>query len=159
MGWNVGQYFNSPYGEVNYRENFTGIIANALKQIPEKKFLKSIGPDIFTSIRRNFDVGGRPDAWPPSKRVAGTVWSKRKKMAKPLTLVLTGWLKASIQPDLRYGEDLVFSVGADYGIFHEQPPGWPSRKGLPQRRFLIIQDEDREKAAIKAQAWLDQLLS
>jgi phage gpG-like protein len=151
--------YASPYGSVDFTENLSELLERALKVIPEKAFMRSIGPDIFASIRQNFDAGGRPIKWDPSQRVSGIKWNKKQGMKRPQTLILTSWLKDSITPDTRYKEDLVFRVDADYGIFHQQPPGWGSRRNVPARPFLVIQDEDREKAAEKAQAWLDQLLS
>jgi phage gpG-like protein len=146
--------------EMKVSENLSKKVSRLLTGILQRDFLKKIGPYLFASLRKNFDEGGRPDPWPISKRITqqrgrGAVNRQKQAGISFKTLILTGNLKESIHPVLGVTNSLMFKVDAPYGVFHEQPEGWLSQRGVPQRRFLTIPPEDKEAALGMAVDWLE----
>jgi len=121
----------------------------------------TISDIIIESVHQNFEVGGRPDAWPPSKKLSGQ------------TLVQSGALRDSVQKSAQ-GPDFVeieAGAGLPYAKIHQfggtiNHPGSdklqvfevegkkvftrgtkPHQITIPVRRYFRIQDEDVEKIA------------
>lgn len=120
--------------------------------------MKIVGETVLASILRNFESGGRPVPWKPSKRSAKTGGK---------TLIRTGELMRSI--NYRAGSNrVVISANKKYAAIHQfggKTPAqiisarvkkalyWPGAKHpvksvrhpgslIPARPFLMVQDED-----------------
>lgn len=106
------------------------------------------GQVIATSIRKTFIAQGRPEKWTPlSPR---TLASKNKRGSKILiNRGMAGGLMGSIHSD---PSDVNVRIGTDkvYGAIHQfgGKAGRGLKVNIPQREYLVIQDEDW--TAIKA---------
>lgn len=91
---------------------------------------EAIGELLVKSVRKNFQAGGRPSAWP-----------RRKERKGKRLLRETGRLERSItaQPDddsVVVGSDLPYAAAHNFGSTH-----------LPPRPFLAVQPEDETEMA------------
>ena len=93
---------------------------------------REVGEIALRSIRKNFDVGGRPRRWP-----ARTTAYKGKRANNKL-LIDTGRLLNSIA---YFAHSRFVDVGTNvaYAATHHF-----GRGGIPARPFLMLQDEDNE---------------
>lgn len=139
-------------------------LASRLEAIPQSVF-QTIGEMFIESIHMNFEVGGRPLAWTPSKRAQETGGK---------TLIQSGALRDSGEIEeitansvtVTWGNGLAF----DYGVVHQfgasfMHPGsdkwqsWmkdgkrmyshgtkPHNITIPQREFFNIQADFQEQA-------------
>jgi phage gpG-like protein len=92
--------------------------------------LTQIGEEAVSSIKTNFDVGGRPVAWKPLS--AQTVHKKGSSKI----LVDTGMLMNST----KYSVD-----GMNVRIYNDTPYGWLHQYGygnIPARPWFLLQPED-----------------
>ena len=76
------------------------------------KLFREIGKKIVTSIKRNFDVGGRPDKWKDSRRGSKYIKGKKGK-----TLIDKGILRNSINYKI-VGSTIKVGTNVVYGAFH-----------------------------------------
>jgi len=103
--------------------------------------MKIIGETVRTSVVRNFEKGGRPDAWQPlapatlkgEKRGAGIL--RRRGFA--------GGLLGSINSKA-YKDRAVVGTNKVYGAIHQfgGKAGRGHKVTIPARPFLMVQDED-----------------
>jgi phage virion morphogenesis protein len=96
--------------------------------------MKVIGRIVRDSVIRNFEQGGRPSKWTPSKYAAR---EGRK------TLIKSSRLMASITSKA-YGDRAEIGTNVVYAAIH-QMGGRAGRGGkakIPARPFLMVQDED-----------------
>lgn len=115
---------------------------------------------IAPSIRRNFDVGGRP-TWEP---IADGTFMQKASYGWPAedTLIRTGSLQRiagqlniwTIDRDSAFIGDLPDKVW--YGKVHQS--GLP-KVNIPQRAFALIQDEDLPKIDEVFDEWLGERLA
>ena len=78
----------------------------------------SIGTYIKSSILRNFNEGGRPAKWKPSKRAAKGVWHARKKMMiAGKTLIDKSILRNSIKYTVKDNE-IIVGTNVKYAKIH-----------------------------------------
>lgn len=142
---------------------------------------RSIQQVIAPSIVKNFDVGGRPDVWEPLSEYALDRRAREGFNDKPL--VKTGKLRrtmgqlniwtitresASIRdlpPNVWYGKvqnagigqfsTRIAAAGGDTKAALEKLRGRETVGAhIPQRRFIMIQDEDVPKIEAVFQKWL-----
>ena len=92
--------------------------------------LEQIGAMLVESVRRNFDEGGRPEKWEPLKG----------KNAARTPLVKTGGLRDSIRAALENGA-IELQSPLPYASFQQE-----GTRTIPARPFLVVQEEDYEKA-------------
>jgi|SRR5215471_411071 len=114
------------------------------------------------SIHENFLQSGRPDAWEPLAE--GTIAQRAAAGQEGPPLIRTGaLLSAAIDPGsweiLAFGGEgaasLVDLPGAEYGVFHQTGTTF-----IPQREFLLFQQNDLEKLEFLMGTWVDiQLLT
>jgi phage gpG-like protein len=106
------------------------------------RLFRKLGALGVWSIVRNFEVGGRPEKWKPSKRVLEEGGD---------TLVKSGRLKRSIEYDIRnfkvyvgvfFGPALLYGRIHNFGLTVRLPHAVIK---MPKREFLIIPPEDHEK--------------
>lgn len=125
---------------------------------------RSIQLVLGPSFRQNFDVGGRP-SWVPLAQ--STIDKKQRIGAKFVNEVLmeTGKLRRVAgqlnawkieggylaEEAKAYVDDL---PGAEYGAVHQF-----GNDHVPERAFLIIQDEDQSKIEEVFGLWLDERLA
>ncbi len=91
---------------------------------------REVGEVVLRSVRKNFDVGGRPQKW--AKRST----SYKGRRASNKLLIDTGRLINSITYDafssyVDVGTNVVYAATHQYG-----------RDAIPARPFLMLQDED-----------------
>ncbi len=104
-------------------------------------YLKEIGLHMVASIKRNFEVGGRPKRWKPLSKE--TIKRRRKGSSKPL--VDTGRLKNSINFKIT-GRSVEIGPSGDivYAAIHQF--GGRAGRGhsaqIPARPYLVFQKED-----------------
>lgn len=91
---------------------------------------RDIGFLVKNSVQHNFDVGGRPESWPPRKD------DKPHKL-----LIKTGKLKNSIYVEQQ--RDSV-SVGTRVPYQATHNFGDPGRN-IPQREYLLVQEQDKNR--------------
>lgn len=88
-----------------------------------------IGRTVQESIKRNFDLGGRPDKWKPRTRQYN--WPILKKTLD---------LKRSIDTNLIKNGVSVGTRGISYAKFHQY-----GTKKMVARPFVMVQAEDMEE--------------
>jgi phage gpG-like protein len=107
-----------------------------------ERLLRKLGALGVWSVVRNFEVGGRPEKWVPSKRVLREGGD---------TLVRSGYLKRSITYDVRNfrvyvgifsGLALKYGAVHNFGLTVKLPH---TMIKMPKREFLIIPPEDLGK--------------
>ena len=91
---------------------------------------EDIGDLMVESIRQNFRAGGRPSAWP-----------KRKERKSKRLLRESGRLERSIKAEAD-GDSVVIGSDLSYAAAHQYGEGH-----LPERPFLVVQDEDERAMA------------
>ena len=89
-----------------------------------------IGEAVVASVHTNFDVGGRPVKWKPSRRALRT---------NGMTLVDTRRLRNSFgyqatPTDVTIGTNVEYAPKHHFGL-----------DGMPARPFLMFQNDDREE--------------
>ncbi|MCF8012418.1 MAG: phage virion morphogenesis protein [Clostridiales bacterium] len=103
--------------------------------------LKIISELMRSSVLQNFREGGRPEKWKPSIRAQKTGGQ---------TLVDTGRLRGSIYAkannnSAKVGTNVIYAAAHNFGY----PP-----RNLPQRKFLMFQDEDLKEAKRVVEAFI-----
>lgn len=123
--------------------------------------MKIISETVYASIRRNFEVGGRPQRWQPSLRV------KREGGQTLIRKGTSGGLLGSLSPS--HGKDsATVSANKEYAAIHHfggstgpriiRPKNgkalfWPGARNpvksvkhpgskIPPRPFMLVQNED-----------------
>jgi phage virion morphogenesis protein len=118
--------------------------------------MKIFGAVIVRSVQKNFEAGGRPNAWIPSQRVlTGLVKKSHGEMGAGggKTLIVQGWaggLLGSIHSNASRDE-VKIGTPKIYGAVHQF--GWAERN-IPARPFLVIQDEDWDTIIRKTETWM-----
>lgn len=112
-----------------------------------------IGEIVRTSIRKNFDAGGRPKLWAKSKRAAeqGGVTLTKDATLKNSFTVRADSTSAIVATNVKYA--VIHQLGKE--IKAKNKPylrfniggRWASKKSviIPARPFMMVQDEDWEK--------------
>jgi phage virion morphogenesis protein len=102
--------------------------------------LEGIGVYMVSSVRKNFEEGGRPKLWKELKKET----LKRKRGTK--TLVESGMLSGGILSEVAPSERAVYigpsGPASKYARRHKY--GDIGGEPIPQRDFLLMQDEDSE---------------
>jgi len=104
------------------------------------QLLEEIGIYMEASVRRNFYQAGRPEKWQSLKPAT------KKRKRGPGILIESGALLEGIAHEIHTperaveigptGESLSYALRHNYGDISNRP--------IPQRQYLIIQEEDRE---------------
>lgn len=132
--------------------------------------LKEIGLDMMLSINKNFETQGRPQRWTDLSEATKAA-RRNKNKSKILILQDTGRLRSSIGYQIiNEGQGVAVGTNVEYGRYHQfganlpamtitpkrakalrfmvggkvvyaKRANIPARK-LPQRQFLLFQDED-----------------
>ncbi len=106
----------------------------------EKLPLKEMGKIAKRSIKKNFDVGGRYSV-PKSVKGGASRWVKRKDNKTHPILKKGGDLKGSISYRVK-GEVVELASRLDFSAF--QNYGF-TKKNVPARPYMVIQEEDKHK--------------
>ena len=123
---------------------FEKVILNIEKDFDDtsmKKKMAIIARDLVMSIYKNFAEGGRIEKWIPSQRV---------RLFGGRTLEKRGTLKGHIKPFVET-ESNGYSGGAEVSnLVYAKVQHFGGAVGkeavLPARPYMVIQDEDKEKA-------------
>jgi len=132
-----------------------------------RPFFAQVGELVVASVQRNFEVGGRPQKWPPVKAATirgqwlrGNAARKRKRQirgqtggftagykrfaAGKKTLIRTGRLLRSIHFRAT-GRHVMVGTRVKYAAVHNfgGKTGRGGKTTIPQRRFLMLQREDK----------------
>lgn len=126
-------------------------------QSAQEPLQKSVTNVMVPSIRKNFDVGGRP-GWAP---VAAATAVQKERYGGGGTLVRTGALQSRAGSESIWtirGEDgyaAIESVPGDvfYGEIHQT-----GSYKMPARQWAIIQNEDADKIEQVFEDWIDDLI-
>jgi phage gpG-like protein len=142
----------------------TGIRAALRRMADIKPALEVVGSTVVSSVQRNFEEGGRPVKWKPSKAAqragrptlvdqgyrGGLVGSINYQVEGHRVLVGTNKIYAAIhQLGGRIGARVILPVkgkalswpGARHPV---KKVNWPGAT-IPARPFLVVQDEDWKK--------------
>ena len=116
--------------------------------------MKEIGEIAETSIRYNFEVGGRYSG--SGENVAGGSkkwdalsvgyydWKVNVKNSSPLPLTLDSGLVNSIQKTNINSTGVDLSTSKEYAAAHHFGHEFTANRILPERPFMVIQDDDIE---------------
>jgi len=112
---------------------------------------RDFGERMLRSIRQNFQAGGRPDSWKPSKKKSGKTLIDSARLMNSITYRLEGEVVA-------IGTNVVYAAAHQFGVDKQvsvrgrakrQVGGHHQRTGkgtrhmmLPARPFLLVQDAD-----------------
>jgi phage gpG-like protein len=91
--------------------------------------LRAFGEHLVGSVKRNFEVGGRP-AWIPSRKIAAHTRRARGKGRSPKTLVDTGTLQNSIQVRAVDARSVTVGTNVRYAAVHQE--GFHQTVAVPQ---------------------------
>lgn len=108
--------------------------------------LQDIRERLLFSVRQNFQQGGRPTRWRPSRRV-------REEGGQ--TLVDTARLRNSLTGRIEGNDRVIVGTNVVYGRAHQF--GVP-RRNLPARPFLVIQPSDITYAEQALREYLEEPL-
>jgi len=105
--------------------------------------LNSIHNMLLSSVQQNFDEEGRPTGW--DELADSTKAFKKKAKKEGHILDFSGQLSSSISADSRVeGNSVLIGSAKPYARIHDL--GGKAGKGrnvlIPQREFLLFQDED-----------------
>ena len=93
--------------------------------------MKIIGETVRTSIVKNFEQGGRPAKWTPSKKSSGMTLIKSARLMKSIT--------ANAYPDrAEIGTNVIYAAIHQLG----GKAGRGKKTTISARPFLAVQDED-----------------
>lgn len=93
--------------------------------------MKIIGEIVRTSIVKNFEQGGRPAKWTPSKKSGGMTLIKTARLMKSIT--------ANAYPDrAEIGTNVIYAAIQQLG----GKAGRGKKVTIPARPFLMVQNED-----------------
>lgn len=126
-------------------DNINRLDINLKTKIP--RILEGIGLYATASIHKNFETEGRPQRWAPL--APPTVKQKQKKNLSPMILHASSDLALSIGSEVDSVQSAVL-VGPMrplvYARIHDKGgmAGRGKKVKIPQRRYLFLQDEDRE---------------
>jgi len=107
--------------------------------------MANIGEIALTSIRKNFEQGGRPGKWPGLKastikgRLAQGHWPGKILIRHGVSGGLLGSLSYKASPDR-----VVVSANKAYAAIHHfgGKAGRGKKATIPARPFMLVQDED-----------------
>jgi phage virion morphogenesis protein len=108
-----------------------------MSNIISEKTMEQIRRRIDASIRQNFREEGRPEKWKKSIRAKATGGK---------TLSDTNVLRNSIRTDIGKRQQIISGTGVVYAAVHQF--GY-SKKNIPARPFLMVQEDDWEYIANK----------
>jgi phage virion morphogenesis protein len=107
--------------------------------------MKNVGEMALTSIRKNFEVGGRPSKWPGLKlstikqRVAQGHWPGKILIRHGVSGGLLGSINYKAYPDR-----VILSANKVYAAIHHfgGQAGRAHKAKIPARPYMLIQKED-----------------
>jgi len=120
--------------------------------------MKAVGQTIRSSVVKNFEAGGRPERWVPTKpisllirrKILGGKPSRRRgpSLGGHKTLIESGRLMNSIAAQASAAEVAV-GTNVVYGAIHQLggKAGRGRKVTIPARPFLAIQEEDSVEIA------------
>lgn len=124
----------------NAPEFKTGLEKVANRFGSPKPALEIIGETVTASVQRNFEKGGRPDGW---QALSEVTLAKKKGGSTLVGKGFGGGLLGSIH---HAADENAVYIGTDkiYGAIHQfgGKAGRNKKVEIPQREFLVIQDED-----------------
>jgi len=91
-----------------------------------RAMFEEIGEIVLVSVQDNFDAGGRPKKWPALKKRQGKPLQDTGRLLNSITKRVTS-------RSAEVGTNVVYAATHNYGRDH-----------IPQREFMLLQDEDRE---------------
>jgi len=107
-----------------------------LSQVEIEKILDEAGVYMEGSVRKNFEVGGRP------KFLKLKPATLRRKKGESI-LVESGALSLGIMHEVDESESAVYiGPGGPASIYSRTHNEGDETRGIPERRFLLVQQED-----------------
>ena len=146
-----------PLDIVITKENFTEVRARIRAQVEAlhqaKTPLAKITVAMQAGVLKNFREQSA-DKKPWKKFAASTLYAKahrkRRRSIAPMLLQDTGHLRQSIYPEVQ-GDTAVVSTNVPYAKFHQF--GSEDKKHPPQRKFLLITKDAKQRIMAIARAW------
>ena len=119
--------------------------------------MKNIGETALTSIRKNFEVGGRPGSWPGLK--LSTIKGRLAQGHWPGKILIRHGVSGGLLGSLSYkahSDRVVLSANKVYAAIHHfgGKAGRGHKANIPARPFMLIQQEDWEEIKRLAEAYL-----
>ena len=119
--------------------------------------MKNVGELALTSIRKNFEVGGRPSKWKGLK--LSTIKGRTAQGHWPGKILVRHGVSAGMLGTLSYkayGDRVVLSANKIYAAIHHfgGQAGRGHKVKIPKRPFMLIQKEDWEEMKRLAGAYL-----
>jgi len=137
--------------KISWKVTPTGGVPKVLKILADNSKdlsdpLNSIKNLLLSSVQENFDDEGRPKKWKDLADSTKAARQKKNKWPGPI-LNVEGDLSSSINAQVD-GNSILVGSGLPYARIHDL--GGMAGKGkkvkIPQREFLVFQDEDRKEA-------------
>jgi phage gpG-like protein len=136
--------------------------------------LERAGIEMYKSIEKNFQAGGRPKKWAPHSRLAqklrpgGKLLMDNGHLKNSVTSKGASGSKYELSDDkLVIGSNLKASGSSRLLAEIQQlgqpaPPhkvfGKPGKKGIPPRPFLMIQEEDQKRIELVFNDYIEGLM-
>jgi phage virion morphogenesis protein len=110
--------------------------------------MKNVGETALTSIRKNFELGGRPSKWKALK--LSTIKSRTAQGHWPGKILIRHGASGGLLGSLNYkayGDRVVLSANKVYAAIHHfgGQAGRGHKVRIPKRPFMLIQKEDWEE--------------
>lgn len=107
--------------------------------------MKNSGEILLTSIRKNFETGGRPQKWPPLK--PSTIKQRILQGHWPGSVLVRHGISGGLLGSLSYrtsSDKVVVSANKVYAAIHHfgGQAGRGRKVSIPARPFMMVQDED-----------------
>jgi len=107
--------------------------------------MKNIGETVLTSIRKNFEMGGRPQKWAGLKE--STIKQRIRQGHWPGNILVRHGVSGGLLGSLSYRahpDKVVMSANKVYAGIHHfgGQAGRGGKANIPSRPFMLVQDED-----------------
>jgi phage gpG-like protein len=136
--------------------------------------LERAGIEMYKSIEKNFQAGGRPKKWKPHHRLTqklrpgGRILMDTGRLKNSVTSKGASGSKYELSDDKLVIGSNVKASGSSRLLAEIQqlgqpaPPhkvfGSPGRKGIPPRPFLMIQEEDQKRIELVFNDYIEGLM-
>ena len=128
------------------RDDVTPLLARLKEKMGNlSPFMKNAGEVLITSIRKNFETGGRPEKWQGLK--ASTIKGRMLQGHWPGKILIRHGVSGGLLGSLSYKaspDRVVVSANKIYAAIHHfgGKAGRGHKANIPARPFMLVQDED-----------------
>jgi phage virion morphogenesis protein len=140
------------------RDDISPLLINLKKKLGNlSPFTKNVGEMALTSIRKNFEVGGRPSKWPGLK--LSTIKQRKTQGHWPGKLLIRHGVSGGLLGSISYrasSDRVVLSANEVYAAIHHfgGQAGRGHKVTIPARPYMLLQPEDWDEMKRMASAYL-----